>query len=212
MHTCSPSDYGARVLLDLLRARGEMGRWFGRDSMERDFPARLAYNRAVETYPFSSIATRARYMKASPHGANRYVELHPDEFPLGFAPHFTGYDVLGARREHCDGGAGCALPRADRSQLPRSRPWRDGNTDEPRRRRRSAGRVDRSTRRRLECMGILAESNEVQADAILLRNPVHLQWDAKATTRRILTVPGVVDYYGDFRIGGPFSVGRRIQS
>ena len=27
-------------------------------------------------------------------GANRWVELHPEQFPAGFAPHFTGYDVL----------------------------------------------------------------------------------------------------------------------
>ena len=55
-------DYGARVPLDLLRARaGEMGRWFGRDSMERDFSSRLAYNRAVETYAFIDRGTRQAY-------------------------------------------------------------------------------------------------------------------------------------------------------
>src|SRR3569623_1200123 len=43
-------DYGARVALDVLRARGDMGRWFGRDSMRTDFQARLAYRRAVESY------------------------------------------------------------------------------------------------------------------------------------------------------------------
>ena len=86
-------DYGARVPLDLLRARGEMGRWFGRDSMERDFSARLAYNRAVETYPLIDRDTREVY-EGFAAGANRYVELHPEEFPAGFTPHFTGYDVL----------------------------------------------------------------------------------------------------------------------
>src|SRR5688500_3041534 len=29
-------DHGPRVAIGLLRARGEMGRWFGRDSMESD--------------------------------------------------------------------------------------------------------------------------------------------------------------------------------
>src|SRR6476659_9451294 len=30
-------DYGSRVAMGLLRGRGEMGEWFGRDSMETDF-------------------------------------------------------------------------------------------------------------------------------------------------------------------------------
>jgi acyl-homoserine lactone acylase PvdQ len=47
-------DYGARVALSLLRARGEMARWFGRDSMNQDFNNRLAWARAVETYPCST--------------------------------------------------------------------------------------------------------------------------------------------------------------
>ncbi|HKP67963.1 MAG TPA: penicillin acylase family protein, partial [Pyrinomonadaceae bacterium] len=40
--------------------------------------------------------------------------------------------------------------------------------------------------------------------AILLRNP-HLQWTAGYYEAQI-TVPGVVDFYGDFRIGSPFAV------
>ena len=40
--------------------------------------------------------------------------------------------------------------------------------------------------------------------AILLRNP-HLAWTAGYYEAH-LTVPGVVDFYGDFRIGGPFGV------
>ena len=40
--------------------------------------------------------------------------------------------------------------------------------------------------------------------AILLRNP-HLAWTAGYYEAH-LTVPGVVDFYGDFRIGGPLIV------
>src|SRR5262245_55627034 len=43
-------DYGARVALSLLRARGEMGKWFGRDSMGGDFEGRRGYRIAVENY------------------------------------------------------------------------------------------------------------------------------------------------------------------
>src|SRR5215212_1224760 len=44
-------DYGPRVALSLLRARGEMGRWFGRDSMNQDFGNQQAYSRAIDSYP-----------------------------------------------------------------------------------------------------------------------------------------------------------------
>src|SRR5437763_2416531 len=40
-------DYGPRVAFALVRARGEMGKWFGRDSIEGDYPARLAHAEAV---------------------------------------------------------------------------------------------------------------------------------------------------------------------
>src|SRR5215216_2283530 len=36
-------DYGSRVAMGLLRARGEMGRWFGRDSIDGDFGAQREY-------------------------------------------------------------------------------------------------------------------------------------------------------------------------
>ena len=86
-------DYGARVAMGLLHSRGEMGRWFGRDSIEGDFNARLTYETAVRGYPTLDTDTRAIY-DGFAEGVNRYIELHPEEFPAGFAPHFTGYDVL----------------------------------------------------------------------------------------------------------------------
>src|SRR3954468_5926869 len=43
-------DYGAQVVNSLLRARGEMGRYYGRDSMRADFNGRMAVARAKEVY------------------------------------------------------------------------------------------------------------------------------------------------------------------
>src|SRR5215211_7283857 len=85
-------DYGARVATGLLRARGEMGRWFGRDSMESDFGTQREYALAVENYARLEQPTRDAY-EGFAAGVNRYVELHPQEFPSGFTPRFTGYDV-----------------------------------------------------------------------------------------------------------------------
>ncbi|HET9453259.1 MAG TPA: penicillin acylase family protein, partial [Gemmatimonadaceae bacterium] len=85
-------DHGARVAVGLLRARGEMGRFFGRDSMESDFVAQRGYRIALERYPLLDQATRDAY-EGFAAGVNRYVAVHPAEFPEGFAPAFTGYDV-----------------------------------------------------------------------------------------------------------------------
>src|SRR5690349_23645078 len=86
-------DYGARVALSLLRARGEMGRWFGRDSIAGDFAGRIEHARAVEVYARVDEGTRRIY-EGFAAGVNRYIALHPEEFPADFAPRFTGSDVL----------------------------------------------------------------------------------------------------------------------
>src|SRR5687768_2349337 len=85
-------DHGPRVAIGLLRARGEMGRWFGRDSMDGDFSAKRDYAVALERYAQLDQSTRDVY-EGFAAGVNRYVALHPEEFPTGFAPSFTGYDV-----------------------------------------------------------------------------------------------------------------------
>jgi acyl-homoserine-lactone acylase len=193
-------DYGARVPLDLVRARGEMGRWFGRDSMERDFAARLAYARAVETYPRLDRATREVY-DGFAAGVNRYIALHPAELPAGFAPNFTGYDVLahdveivGAER------AAKFLARIDpaAARAPRVAAAGEGREgDVP-----GGEGVDPPDEG--SNAWAFAPSRTKSGHAILLRNP-HLQWSAGYYEAH-LRVPGVLDFYGDFRIGGPFGV------
>src|SRR3954471_20902796 len=43
-------DYGRQVVNSLLRARGERGKYYGRDSLRGDFTGRQARRRAVEVY------------------------------------------------------------------------------------------------------------------------------------------------------------------
>jgi acyl-homoserine-lactone acylase len=85
-------DYGPRIAMNLLRARGEMARWFGHDSIEGDFLAQREYRAAVRHYPDLDQATRDVY-DGFAAAANRYIELHPSEFPAGFRPNYTGYDI-----------------------------------------------------------------------------------------------------------------------
>lgn len=200
-------DYGARVPLDLLKARGEMGRWFGRDSMEHDFAARIAYQRAVATWRRLEHGTREVYTGFAA-GVNRYVALHPEEFPADFAPRFTGYDVL-AHDVNIAGAeqASRFLARMDPALRGRSRPASAAAAAPP---EGAAPEGDSPADAWVDVPDegsnawAFAPSRTRSGHAILLRNP-HLQWSAGYYEGHV-TVPGVLDFYGDFRIGGPFGV------
>jgi acyl-homoserine-lactone acylase len=189
-------DHGPRVALGLLRARGEMGRWFGRDSMASDFGAQRAYAIAVERYPTLDPETRDVY-EGFAMGANRYVAMNPTQFPAGFAPAFTGYDVA-ARDVNVNGAQQAQrflarmLPNAPRGPG-RGAPAAAAVPSE------GVDPIEEGSN-----AWAFAPSRTKSGRAILLRNP-HLSWDAGYYEAHV-TVPGVLDFYGDFRIGGPFGV------
>lgn len=190
-------DYGAHVAMGLLHARGEMGRWFGRDSIEGDFNARLNYATAVNGYPTLDSDTRAIY-DGFAEGVNRYIELHPEEFPAGFAPHFTGYDVLA--HEVNDASARQAakfLSRIDPTFRRRRASEADLAVESP----IAGGQDPPDVGSNAWAFG---PSRTKSGHSILLRNP-HLNWNSGYYEAQ-LTVPGVMDFYGDFRIGSPFGV------
>jgi acyl-homoserine-lactone acylase len=184
-------DYGPRTALMVLRARGEMAKLFGHDSIESDFENRRNRNRAIATYHLLEQATRDVY-EGFAAGMNRYVELHPEEFPANMPMNFMGYDV--AARDM--GGGGASVDRF----LARLNPSPRGDTT--RRRLPSEGDLESSSLVGSNAWAF-APSRTKSGKAILLRNP-HLAWTAGYYEAH-MTVPGVVDFYGDFRIGGPFS-------
>ena len=192
-------DHGPRVALGILRARGEMGKWFGRDSMESDFLEQRSRRLAVEKYATLDAATRDAY-DGFAAGVNRYIALHPQEFPDGFAPKFTGYDV--AARDV--GGASAAQARAflQRIAPPRDSTRRQGAAPQPSSEGLEPGVSDPFEEG--SNAWAFAPSRTKSGRAILVRNP-HLAWTAGYYEAH-MTVPGIVDFYGDFRIGGPFGV------
>jgi acyl-homoserine-lactone acylase len=187
-------DHGARVAMGLLRARGEMGRWFGRDSMESDFMARRAHRVAVSRYAELDASTRDAY-EGFAEGVNQYVARHPAEFPAGFTPRFTGYDV--ATRDVTSASLAEARRFLATVDPAVARAARGAAADQP-----SEGDADPIEEG--SNAWAFAPSRTRSGRAILLRNP-HLQWSAGYYEAQ-LTVPGIVDFYGDFRIGGPFGV------
>jgi acyl-homoserine-lactone acylase len=199
-------DYGPRTALAVLRAHGEMAKLFGHDSIESDYLSRRDRTRAIETYHLLEQETRDIY-DGFAAGVNRYVELHPQEFPPLMPRDFTGYDVAAL-------DIGSPGYRAARTFLNRLLPS-SARADTTRAQRLPSGQASDAPE------SAAAESTEPGDDigsnawafapsrtksgkAILLRNP-HLAWTAGYYEAQ-MTVPNVVDFYGDFRIGGPFAV------
>jgi acyl-homoserine-lactone acylase len=205
-------DYGPNTAMNLLRARGEMAKWFGYDSINGDFRGRQLYARAVDTYARLEPQTRQAY-EGFAAGVNRYIETHPEEFPAGFAPAFTGYDVaardvslpsanaanqflarldsvrFGRGGRQGGGGRGGGRGAGARGGSPAAAPPPRPGDDE----------IEEGSN-----SWAFAPSRTTSGRAILMRNP-HLAWDAGYYEAH-MTVPGVLDFYGDFRIGGPFGV------
>jgi len=183
-------DYGPRTAMTILRVSGNMSRVYGRDSIESDFSVWYDKHRAIENYHRLDELTRDVY-EGFAVGLNRYIELNPEDFPPGM-PRFTGYDVAA---QDVGGTSGGAI-RSYRRML------------------EQVGRVatgtggDDTEEQTVDNVGsnawAFAPSRTKSGRAILLRNP-HLAWNSGYYEAH-LTVPGIVDFYGDFRIGGPFVV------
>lgn len=182
-------DYGDRVPLGLLRARGELARHTGPEAVESDFRVRPRYQRALESYHLLDQDTRDVY-EGFAAGVNRYLELHAGEFPAWLEPDFTGHDV------HAQG-----IDWASPGDF-----------------RRFVERLDSAAAQRIVVSAgeeapnpedgsnawAFAPSRTKSGKAILLRNP-HLSWTAGYYEGHV-TVPGKLDFYGDFRIGGPLGI------
>ncbi len=177
-------DYGSRTGLRLIGARGELSRFEGRGRIDSDFINLRARARAVETYHLLDQDTRDVY-DGFAAGINRYVTRFPEQFPAGMPADFSGYDVA-----TLDIGDGPPPARVRRFVTALA-----GGTvdDEP------LPSADEGSN-----AWALAPSRTTSGRAILLRNP-HLAWTAGYYEAHV-TVPGVLDFYGDFRIGGPLII------
>ncbi|WP_337170799.1 penicillin acylase family protein [Gemmatimonas aurantiaca] len=196
-------DYGERVIMALLKNKGWMGRTFGRDSMESDFNAARVQARVQETYHLLDADTRAMY-DGFAEGVNRYIVSHRTDLPAWVQPVFHGHDVAA-------GDIGTANVNGGRTLVTR---WlaRDSTRGVGGGRTRDEAAMDAAAE--LPRMGAdadvgsnawaLAPSRTSSGRAILLRNP-HLAWNAGYWEAHV-TVPGKLDFYGDFRIGSAFSV------
>ena len=185
-------DHGPRTVMNVLRASVGMARVFGHDSIEYDFAAWKDRQRAMENYHRLHEQTRDVY-EGFAAGLNRWVELHPDDFPPHM-PNFIGYDVAAL---DIGGTSAGTIRRYQRLLDPEAR--RDSSSGEA-----EAGTEGQARDNVGSNAWAFAPSRTRSGKAILLRNP-HLNWNAGYYEAH-LTVPGIIDFYGDFRIGGPFVV------
>ena len=185
-------DYGTTAAMDVLEASGRWAAVEGYARIESDFIVRRQRERIAKNYPSLSRDVRDVY-EGFAAGLNRFIELHPGDFSAVMPRDFTGVDVAATE----------LIPpsvRKIRAFLTRLNP--PANTERPAVPPPSTdegeGPDDGSN------AWAFAPSRTKSGNAILLRNP-HLQWNAGYYEAH-MTVPGVIDFYGDFRVGGPFTV------
>jgi acyl-homoserine-lactone acylase len=193
-------DYGERVIMALMRSKGIMGRTFGRDSMNGDFAAARDMKRVRETFHNLDAATRGVY-EGFAEGVNIYIRSNPSKVPAWAQPIFHVYDVAALDVNYANTNAARNIVmrqlRAD-SVRARGGSDREVNAAFERPANPHAQSTDGSN------AFALAPSRTKSARAILLRNP-HLAWNAGYYEGHV-TIPGQLDFYGDFRIGSAFAV------
>jgi acyl-homoserine-lactone acylase len=188
-------DYGTSTPMRLLDARGRAASVLGYERIESDLAIGRVRAKGVSNYRLLSKDVRDVY-EGFAAGVNRYIDLHREEFPANMPADFTGYDVAATEfppapaRKIRSFIARVSPPAAgpERQQPPAS----EGDDQE------GASPDDGSN------TWAFAPSRTRSGRAILMRNP-HLAWTAGYYEAHV-TVPGELDFYGDFRIGGPFAV------
>lgn len=180
---CELEDYGDRVIRPLVAARGDLAVLEGYASLESDFINQLGYERAVATYHLLDADTRAM-MEGFALGVNFYLTKYPDSFPEYKGWEFTGYDIAALTT-----GVATAA---------------DGRRFVERLQREKAARDSLKLTEAGSNAWAFAPSRTKSGHAILVRNP-HLSWTAGYYEAH-LTVPGQLNFYGDFRIGGVFAI------
>lgn len=183
-------DYGAVTGMELLEASGRLALINGYARIESDFITLRQREKIAKNYPMLSKEVRQVY-EGFAAGVNRYIELYPENFPAGMPKDFTGIDV--AATEIIPPPVRKIRQFLNKLNVAGGPSQSADNINEE-----GEGPDDGSN------AWAFAPSRTRSGKAILLRNP-HLQWTAGYYEAH-MTVPGIIDFYGDFRIGGPFTV------
>jgi acyl-homoserine-lactone acylase len=203
-------DWGEVTAVNLVKARGTYASYVGRDSIGGDFAARESYALAVATYPLLESETRAVY-EGFAAGVRHYVRLHRKDFPTWMTPDFTALDAHAREVQTWSRGDAASFVRSLRRAAAPSGRGGPGPDDPSLSAALSAFETptygpafDEDPREDGSNAWAFHPSRTTSGKAILLRNP-HLSWSAGYYEAHVV-VPGVLDFYGDFRIGGAFGI------
>ncbi len=216
-------DYGPRVVKGLLQAKGEWAKYNQlsgnqlRRAIDSDAANRRDYARAVETWHLLDADTRD-IMKGFAEGVNYYIGLHPDEFEDWAQPFFTGYDV---HARGITGPSRTSIKTFLNALAERKEKLSQSNRSKQGTKYKSMAFAVELENSKTVWGRLAARAEEVHPDvgsnvwafapnrtksgnAILVRNP-HLSWDAGYYEAQV-HVPGILNFYGDFRLGGPLGI------
>ena len=207
-------DYGASIAVGMVASRGTLARHLGPDELAADFAARDSHARAVATFHRLDPRTRDVYLGFA-EGVNHYIRLHADEFPSWVSPDFTGVNALARDVQSWSRADAARFVAGMRAQGAEPEDTPAGG---------AAPGVGAGTRTREPVPSSLLDgsnawafhgSRTVSGRPILLRNP-HLRWEGDHDLlerpsgltyyEAHVRVPGVIDFYGDFRIGTAFGI------
>ena len=175
-------DYGERVVLPLIRARGDLAKLEGEEAVESDVYFQMVYERTLATYHLLNQDTRD-LQEGFAEGVNHYLKNHPDKFPQFKGWTFSGHDVAAISTSIASvNGARSVINRIKEQKAKAAESLNEEGSN----------------------AWAFAPNRTKSGHAILVRNP-HLSWSAGYYEAHI-TVPGKLNFYGDFRIGGLFAI------
>jgi acyl-homoserine-lactone acylase len=201
-------DHGVGIIRGMVAARGRLALVEGSARIDMDARARQRHAHAVRMFGQLREDTRDVYAGFA-DGMNWFIRVNRSELPDWVQPDFTPQDILAReigwpsdaamnafRRRLLDDPDDVAL-----LALNDAGEWRRVGQG-------SAADVDADRHDDLQNVGsnalALAPERTASGHTILLRNP-HLAWTAGYYEAHV-RVPDRLDFYGDFRIGGPFTV------
>jgi len=204
-------DYREQVAQAILQSNGRWGLAVGSDGLDGDFGGRMAHDYAARSYHLLPADVRSA-LDGFAKGMNDFARVYGDDLPEWVPDDFTAHDIAARDIGVWDGGAvrsfmrgrdvsaetssgaaaAAAMPVGGTPSdlLSNWMAWaeRDGEGDPE---------IGSNA-------WALAPERSKSGNALFLRNP-HLSWTAGYYEAHV-RVPGVLDFYGDFRLGGPFTV------
>jgi acyl-homoserine-lactone acylase len=194
-------DYTEQLLRLMVSAKGELSKALGPDHLESDVRSRQRHAIAVATYDL--VDERVRAVKEGfAEGVNYFIRMNPDRVPEWAEPNFTGHDVAARDIGWADASSVRRFVRMlEEGDDPRIAP--DDYESRPQQHTAPEEIGTGHTPDPGSNAWALAPERTVDGHAILVRNP-HLSWQAGYYEAQF-TIPGEVNFYGDFRVGGPFT-------